>query len=163
MPLANARAKLTASGTAPTTATFTAMWRPSTRAAPAITGIASKKLNSAGDAEILGTSRHHTAYDRPQPASVHDQHGAQRRHVERNLHEYARRMHAGHDLEHAQVARARYREKLREALDQPEDEALPERHATRPATSATTPSSIAPVSQRLLPRLRPADHRLATA
>src|SRR5690242_2505945 len=47
MPLAKATAKLTANGTAPTAATFTAMWRPSTRAAPAITGIASRKLNSA--------------------------------------------------------------------------------------------------------------------
>src|SRR5690348_4755643 len=47
MPLAKATTKLTANGTAPTAATFTAMWRPSTRAAPAITGIASRKLNSA--------------------------------------------------------------------------------------------------------------------
>src|SRR2546428_13121336 len=50
IPLANASAKLTARGTAPTAATLTTMWRPSTNAAPAITGIARRKLNSAAAA-----------------------------------------------------------------------------------------------------------------
>src|SRR6266550_1057106 len=36
-------------------------------------------------------------------------------------------------------------------------------HATRPATSAAIPTSIAPLSRRLLPWVRPVNNRLATA
>src|ERR1051325_8664819 len=50
IPLANASTKLTARGSAPTAATLTTMWRPSTSAAPAITGTARRKLNSAAAA-----------------------------------------------------------------------------------------------------------------
>src|SRR2546428_13758623 len=37
------------------------------------------------------------------------------------------------------------------------------RHATRPATSATIPTSIAPLRRRLVPWVRPVNNRLATA
>src|SRR5213594_829119 len=38
-----------------------------------------------------------------------------------------------------------------------------QRHATRPATSATIPTSIAPLRRRLVPWVRPVNNRLATA
>src|SRR5436309_14682203 len=46
-PLTNASTKLTAHGNAPTAATLSTTWRPSSSAAPAITGTAMRKLNSA--------------------------------------------------------------------------------------------------------------------
>ena len=53
-PAANAITKLTARGMAPTDAIFTAACRPSRIAAPPITGIANRKLNSAA---ATGSSR----------------------------------------------------------------------------------------------------------
>src|SRR3989441_9163810 len=91
------------------------------------------------------------------------QHGTQGRDVERHLDEDARGVHARHHFEHPQVSRARHREKLREPLHQPQDHSLPERHATRPATSATIPTSMAPLRRRLFPWVRPVNSRLATA
>src|SRR6267378_1393808 len=161
MPLANASTKLTASGSAPTAATFTAMCRASRIAAPAITGIASRKLNSAAAAGPRPP--HRAAHDRPEPWPVYDQHRTQRRHVQRHLDEDARRVHTGDDLEHPQVPRAGHRQEFREPLHQPQHDPLPERHATRPATSATIPKSIAPLRRRLFRCVRPVNNRLATA
>src|SRR5437763_1441939 len=63
----------------------------------------------------------------------------------------------------AQVPGARDRQELGESLHQSQHDPLPQRHAIRPATSATIPTSIAPFSSRLLRALCPANRRLATA
>src|SRR4029077_12978398 len=58
MPETNATAKESANGPAPTAAMFTLACRPSRRAAPAITGLARRKLNSAA---AVGSRPDHSA------------------------------------------------------------------------------------------------------
>src|SRR5258705_6649371 len=105
----------------------------------------------------------HAARDVPETGTIQHQHGSERRHVQRHFHREVREMNPGQGLHQHEMPGARDREKLREPLDQPEDNPLPERHATRPATSATIPTSIAPLSSRLFPWLRPGNSRLLIA
>src|SRR2546422_3773882 len=103
------------------------------------------------------------AGDAPEAGTVQHQHGPERRHMQRHFHGDVREMNPGQRLHQHEMPGARDREEFREPLHQPQHNPLPERHATRPATSATIPTSIAPLSRRLFPWVRPVNNRLATA
>src|SRR5438874_133206 len=155
MPLANATTKLAASGAAPTAARPLTALRASNTPLPAMMITASKKLNSAA-----------ASGDPPQAPAVHHQDGPQRRDMKRNRHEDERGIVGAepHDgASHREMPRARHGQELREPLHQPQYDPLPDGHVTLPATSATIPTSIAPLSSRLFRALCPANRRLATA
>src|SRR6266571_5551991 len=80
----------------------------------------------------------------------------------RSLDEHPRRLHPRERLDDHQVSRRGHRQELGEPLHQPQEDALPEGHAIRPATSATMPTSIAPLSSTVLRPVRPTNSRAAT-
>ena len=115
--------------------------------------------------ELGRTPCQNAAHNGPQARAVDHEHGPHSGDVQHDLHKDARRVHACNHLKHPQVTRARHGKKLGEPLHQPKDDALPQGHATRPATSATIPTSMAPFSSRLFPPAGalPMNSRLATA
>ena len=114
-------------------------------------------------APVLATAPHDAAGDAPQPASVHHEHRSQRRHMQGDLDEDAGEFDAGQGFHQHQVPRAGNGQKLRQPLDQAQHEALPQVHATRPRTSATSPTTMAPLSNRLRRSVLPTKRRLAAA
>src|SRR5689334_9763706 len=97
----------------------------------------------------------------PEPLAVDDEDRAERRDVQRDLNEHAGRVDAGHVPDDREVAVARDRQKLGESLHEPEENALPECHATFPATSAASPMTIAPLSSVLTRSTLPSNSHVA--
>src|SRR6266545_3486493 len=122
-----------------------------------------RRNEEARIAQARAVTAKHAAGDAPESGTIQHQHGPERRHVQRHLHRDIREMNPGQRLHQHEMPGARDREKLREPLHQPQNNPLQERHATRPATSATIPTSMAPLRRRLFPCSRPVNNRLATA
>ena len=93
---------------------------------------------------------------------VDHEHGGERGDVQRHLDKHAGRPYARYHLEHAQVSRARHREKLSKALHETEENSLPESHATFPATSAIRPTTMATLRRVLTRSTLPSSIHVAT-
>src|SRR2546422_11731284 len=81
--------------------------------------------------------------------------------MQRDLHEEPRGLHARHRLDHGEMAGARDGAELRQPLHQPQQNPLPQRHVTRPATRAIRPTTMAPLRRAMTRSIRPTTSRAA--
>ncbi len=112
-------------------------------------------------AQGVGLTPQDTHDELPEAAPIHDQDGPERRDVQRDFHEHPGRVHAGHVPDDREMPVARNRQKLRESLHQSEQNALPDSHATFPATSAINPMTIAPLRSALTRSTLPSNNHAA--
>ena len=103
----------------------------------------------AGVADRIRSPAKHIDNELPEPPAVDHEDGSQRRDVQRDLDEDARSPHAGHMADHREMPVTRDRQELGKSLHETEQNGLPEIHATFPATSATSPITMAPLSNAL--------------
>src|SRR5436190_5730213 len=115
----------------------------------------------AGVAQRIRLAPEDADRELPETAAIHDENRSECRDVEGNFHKHAGRVHAGDVSDDGEVSVARDRKKLGKSLHQPEQNALPERHATFPATSAINPTTMAPLSRMLTRFTFPSSNQVA--
>src|SRR6266550_421676 len=112
-------------------------------------------------AQRVGLASQHVDHQTPETAAVHDEDRSERRDMQRDFYEHAGRVHTRHMSDHGEMSVARDGKELGEPLHQPEQDALPKSHATFPATSATRPITMAPLSRALTRSTLPSRSQVA--
>src|SRR5439155_535980 len=112
-------------------------------------------------AQRVGLASQHVDHQTPETPAVHHEDRSERRDMQRDFYEHTGRVHARHVSDHREMSVARDGKEFSEPLHQPEQDALPKSHVTFPATSATRPITMAPLSRALTRSTLPSKSQVA--